>query len=140
MKLFLSVAILLLPFFVPAQSKNEKEIMTVLATQTSAWNKGDIEGFMETYWKNDSLKFIGKNSVTYGWQNTLERYKKSYAGKEAMGILNFNILYCQKLSRKYYNVVGKWHLKRQIGDLQGHFTLILKKINGRWMIIQDHSS
>jgi uncharacterized protein (TIGR02246 family) len=123
-----------------AQSKDEKEIRQLLTTQTEAWNRGDIEGFMQTYWKSDSLMFIGKNGIKWGWQTTLNNYKKSYPDTTAMGKLAFDILQVKKLSNEYYYVVGKWMLKRTIGDLSGHYDLLLRRIKGRWYIIADHSS
>ncbi|MCH5715776.1 YybH family protein [Niabella hibiscisoli] len=123
-----------------AQSKDEPAIRQVLRQQTEAWNKGDINAFMQTYWKSDSLVFVGKSGVTYGWQNTLDNYKKGYPDKTAMGQLQFTIIRIEQLSAQAYNVIGKWHLTRTIGDLQGHYTLIIKKISGKWLIVQDHSS
>lgn len=123
-----------------AQQTSEKNILAVMSAQTTAWNNGDIDAFMQTYWNNDSLLFVGKNGITYGWKNTLEHYKKAYPDRAAMGTLHFTILKLQKLSDDYYNVVGKWHLKRFIGDVGGHFSLLFKKLNGRWLIVQDHSS
>lgn len=123
-----------------AQSKAEKEIRDILATQTAAWNRGDINEFMNGYWENDSLMFIGKSGVTYGWTNTLNNYKKGYPDTAAMGQLIFNLIQVKKLSKKYYHVTGKWFLKRTIGDVGGHYTLLFQKIYGRWVIIADHSS
>lgn len=123
-----------------AQTKAEQKILLLLETQTKAWNNGDLDGFMKGYWKNDSLQFIGKSGVTYGWTNTLNNYKKGYPNTDAMGQLHFDILSIKKLSCKYQRVVGKWSLKRKIGDVGGHFTLLLKKIKGEWVIIADHSS
>lgn len=123
-----------------AQDRNEKAILKILDTQTAAWNRGDVDAFMKGYWENDSLMFIGKSGVTYGWKNTLENYKKGYPDATAMGQLHFTIIKVEKLSGKCYSVIGKWHLKRTIGDLQGHYTLLFKKINGEWVIVQDHSS
>lgn len=123
-----------------AQRSEEKKIIDLLHTQDLAWNRGDLEGFMETYWKNDSMMFIGKSGVTYGWQNTLDNYKRGYPDTFAMGKLNFTLIKINRLSSKYYQVVGKWHLTRTIGNLQGHFTLLMKKIKGRWSIVADHSS
>ncbi|MGN7784285.1 YybH family protein [Niabella sp. 22666] len=123
-----------------AQSNQESAIRQILAKQTEAWNKGDINAFMQTYWKSDSLVFVGKNGVTYGWQNTLDNYRKGYPDKTAMGQLKFTIIRIEPLSGQVYNVIGKWHLTRTIGDLQGHYTLIIRKINGKWLIVQDHSS
>ena len=80
------------------------------------------------------------NGVKWGWQETLNNYKKSYPDTVAMGKLSFDIIKIEKLSGKYYYVVGKWMLKRSIGDLSGHYNLLLKKINGAWKIVADHSS
>jgi ketosteroid isomerase-like protein len=123
-----------------AQQKEEKKIIAVLHEQDLAWNNGDLEAFMQTYWKNDSLMFIGKSGVTYGWQNTLNNYKRGYPDTASMGKLHFTLISIQKLSRKYYHVIGKWQLRRSVGNLQGHFTLVMKKIKGRWVIVADHSS
>jgi hypothetical protein len=123
-----------------AQRKEKEKIISILHQQDLAWNNGDLEAFMQTYWKNDSLMFIGKSGVTYGWQNTLNNYKRGYPDIAAMGKLHFTLISINKLSRKYYQVVGKWHLSRSIGNLQGHFTLLMKKIEGRWVIVADHSS
>jgi ketosteroid isomerase-like protein len=123
-----------------AQNSDETQIRQLLSTQTEAWNRGDLEGFMQTYWKSDSLMFIGKNGIKWGWQETLNNYKKSYPDTTAMGRLSFDILVVKKLSPEYYYVVGKWMLKRSIGDLSGHYDLLLRKLSGRWVIVADHSS
>ncbi len=123
-----------------SQSGGEAAIRKILKTQTIAWNKGDVDGFMKGYWENDSLMFVGKNGVTYGWNNTLKNYKKNYPDTTAMGKLSFNILSVKQLSPQYFFVIGKWALQRSIGNLSGHFTLLFRKINGDWKIICDHSS
>jgi ketosteroid isomerase-like protein len=138
---FLIVLLLLsAPFMGIAQSNAERAVRNILAEQSAAWNKGDIEGFMKGYWKNDSLMFIGKSGVTYGWNNTLNNYKKGYPNAAAMGQLTFTILKVKSLSEQYQQVVGKWHLQRSQGNLEGHFTLLFQKIKGQWVIITDHSS
>ncbi|MFM2326864.1 MAG: hypothetical protein RIR31_1066 [Bacteroidota bacterium] len=123
-----------------AQSKDELTIRKALNEQLTAWNAGDVNRFMLTYWTSDSLMFIGKNDITYGWQNTLESYKKGYPDTAAMGKLDFDILHVKRLSVLYFFVVGKWHLTRSIGDVGGHFTLLFKKIKNKWVIVSDHSS
>ena len=138
--LFLFFTSLLFSIFSVAQNNTENEIISILQTQDESWNNGDIDGFMQTYWKSDSLMFIGKSGVTYGWKNTLNNYKRGYPDTAAMGKLTFTLINIKKLSRKYYHVIGKWHLTRTAGNLQGHFTLLLQKIKGKWLIIADHSS
>ena len=123
-----------------AQKSATKEILSILDNQTACWNRGDLENFMKGYWENDSLRFIGKSGITYGYTNTLNNYRKGYPDTAAMGKLHFNILVIKKLSPRYYEVVGKWNLKRSIGDVSGHYTLLLRKINGKWVIVSDHSS
>lgn len=131
--LFVSDAVL-------AQDKDEKAIRAVLAKQAAAWNTGSIEAYMDGYWNNDSLLFVGKNGPTYGYNATMQRYKKSYTDTAQMGKLYFTILQVSKLSDKHRFVLGKWELKRSVGDLGGYFTLIFRKIEGKWVIVADHSS
>ncbi|MDQ2864316.1 MAG: DUF4440 domain-containing protein [Bacteroidota bacterium] len=123
-----------------AQSQDEAAIRKVMDAQVTAWNDGNISNFMKTYWQNDSLMFIGKSGITYGWQKTMDNYKKNYPDKAAMGQLTFNLLELKPLSSLYYFVVGQWHLQRSSGKLGGYFTLLFKKINGEWLIVVDHSS
>jgi len=140
MKKILFVSFVLFAIQAAAQSKDETAIRQLLGEQTHAWNRGDVEGFMNGYWQNDSLMFIGKSGITYGWNNTLNNYKKGYPDTVAMGKLVFTIISIKNLSPEYFHVVGKWHLQRSIGNIEGHFTLLFKKIKGRWVIIADHSS
>lgn len=134
------IIIFILINFVFAQSKDETAGRKLLSEQNIAWNRGDIEGFMKGYWHNDSLMFIGKTGITYGWQNTLDHYKKSYADTAAMGKLDFEFIEIKRLSVNYFFVVGKWHLTRTIGNIGGAFTLLLRKIKNEWVIVKDHSS
>jgi len=125
---------------VNAQSKDELSIRTILATQTSEWNKGNLESFMKGYWESDSLTFIGKSGITYGWKKTLDNYKKGYPDTAAMGKLNFELVTVKRLSKDYFFVVGKWHLTRSIGNIGGAYTLLFRKIKNQWVIVTDHSS
>ncbi|MBI5373428.1 MAG: DUF4440 domain-containing protein [Sphingobacteriales bacterium] len=140
MKSFFILVLLISSSVSHAQSADEKAIRDLLDRQTRDWNSGNIDGFMKGYWENDSLMFIGKSGVTYGWANTLKNYKKGYPDTAAMGQLAFNLISVKKLSKKYYFVVGKWFLKRSIGDVGGHYNLLLRKIRGNWVIVADHSS
>jgi len=118
----------------------DQAIRRVMADQESAWNRADLEAFMDGYWKSDSLTFIGSRGVTNGWQATLDSYKKGYPDAEAMGKLTFTILTLEILSPESAYVIGKWHLARTKDELGGHFTLLWKKIGGKWVIVADHSS
>lgn len=139
-KLFSFLLMLAISATLYAQTNDEKAVRALLTAQTEAWNRGDLEGFMQTYWKSDSLMFIGKNGVKWGWQETLNNYKKGYPDTTAMGKLSFDIIQVNRLSENYFYIVGKWMLKRTIGDLSGHYDLLLRKIKGRWYIVADHSS
>jgi hypothetical protein len=123
-----------------AQTKDELLIRNAMLEQERAWNAGDLNTFMETYWRSDSLMFIGKSGITYGWENTLHNYVKGYPDTVAMGKLHFDILHIKRLSVLYFSVVGKWQLTRSIGNVGGHFTLLFKKIKNKWVIVSDHTS
>ncbi len=126
--------------FANGQNKDVKAITTLLAAQVEEWNKGHIEGYMHGYWENDSLLFIGSKGPRYGYDITLKRYKEAYPDTAHMGKLTSTITRIQKLSGKYYFIVGKWALQRSVGDVSGSYTLLLHKIKKKWVIIADHSS
>jgi len=138
--LLLAGFLIVLSFSSIAQSKDDIAVKQLLINQDEAWNRGDLESFMSGYWKNDSLMFIGRNGITYGWQNTLDNYKKGYPDTTAMGKLHFEYVEIKRISPMYYFIVGKFFLTRTIGNLNGAFTLLVKKINNKWFIIRDHSS
>src|ERR1041384_65448 len=99
---------------ISAQSNGDKSaIMNLMMKQQDAWNHGNIEAYMDAYWKNDSLQFIGKRGITHGWKNTLENYKKSYPDTVAMGQLKLDIISVDVLSSQSAFVVGKWFLSRE---------------------------
>ncbi|MEO1515223.1 MAG: nuclear transport factor 2 family protein [Bacteroidota bacterium] len=135
-----ALLIFLLPSQVEAQNKSIEKVKSTLHAQSELWNKGDIEGFMEYYWKSDQLQFIGSNGITKGWQATLERYQKSYPDAAAMGKLRFEILDVTQRSRKVISLVGKFYLSREMGDLEGTFLLIWKKVKGKWVIVSDFTA
>ena len=118
---------------------DKAEILKVLNLQEDTWNNHDLEGFMEGYWKSDSLKFYGSSGLTKGWENTLNNYKKGYPTKTESGTLNFVINDISKIENDNYWVMGEYHLKRDIGNADGVFIIIFKKINGEWKIIADMS-
>lgn len=123
-----------------ANAQDEQAVRKVLSVQQAAWNAGDINLFMESYWKSDSLKFIGKSGITYGWQQTKDNYKKSYPDTATMGKLTFTLLEVKVFSSTEAYVLGKWHLQRSKGDAGGYFTLLFRKVNGSWVIVSDHTS
>ncbi len=140
MKQLIFLTALLLSVNLMAQSKAETAIRAVLEKQEIDWNRGDLAAFMEGYWKSDSLCFVGARGLTFGWQKTLDNYKKGYPDLEAMGKLKFTILSVEQLSSRSAYVIGKWHLTRTIGDIGGHYSLLWKKIKGKWVIVADHTS
>ena len=122
------------------QSDEVKAIRAVMAAQQQDWNNSNLEGFMDGYWKSDSLKFYSSRGVTYGWDNTLKNYKKGYPSKAHTGTLKFKINDISKINEGAYFLMGEYHLTREIGDANGVFLIIFKKINGEWKIIADMSS
>ena len=118
------------------------EVRQALEEQAACWSAGDLECYMAGYWKSDSLLFIGSRGLTYGWQQTLDNYKRGYPDASAMGKLQFNVKEFRSLAPETMLVVGKWHLQRDAdkGDLEGHFSVIFKKFPEGWKVIADHSS
>lgn len=139
---FCGLVVLLLISAAPAwsQSKAIREVRELIAMQEKAWNRGDLESFMAPYWHSDSLRFIGSKGIVYGWQKTLDNYKKGYPSRDDMGTLTFQLLHVDQWNAKTMSVTGKWHLARAKGDAQGYFSLIWRKIKGQWVIVADHSS
>jgi ketosteroid isomerase-like protein len=137
-KLIIAFFLIICMFLCKAQDK--KAILSVLETQRLAWNRGDLEAYMQGYWQSDSLLFVGKSGPKYGWQTTLDNYKKGYPDKAAMGQLSFDILKVQLLDKTNAFVLGAWYLKREQDAPGGYFTLLLRKIKGEWKVVADHSS
>ena len=119
--------------------KDEEAIRLVLENQAKAWSQGNMAEYLEGYWKSDSLKFIGSKGLTYGWQQTLDNYLKSYPTTAHTGTLKFTLNTLTPLGESHYHVIGNYHLTREAGDISGIFSLVMKKINGEWKIIIDHS-
>lgn len=142
MKKLLLFLLLFTSLLVKAQStKDKSQILAILDRQTKAWNQGNVVNFMNGYWESDSLMYIGKSGVTYGYKSTLESYKKNYPDKSTMGTLKFDIKKVEFISKDACFLVGKWHLTRpKKGDIGGYFTLLWRKIKGNWVIVADHSS
>lgn len=136
---FITSIFVILALSLTAQS-DESAIRKILSNQEKSWNNGNLDDFMIGYWENDSLMYIGSSGVTYGYAQTLARYKKKYSDTAQMGKLKFDIIKTQQLSAEYFFIVGKFYLKRSIGDLSGYFNLLWRKINGKWVIVADHSS
>jgi hypothetical protein len=143
-KLLLFTLILFNCFHAFSQEKlsgqDKKSILDVFKMTEDAWNIGDIDRFMEGYWKSDKLIFVGASGPTYGWEATRERYHTSYPDLTAMGKLAFEVLDMYKIDTKTVLLIGKFHLSRTIGDVSGHYTLVWQKIDGKWVIVCDHSS
>lgn len=141
MKKILVIALFLASFNAFAQNAKDKQaILNLLEKQRTDWNKGDVEAFMQGYEKSDSLLFVGKSGPTYGWQKTLDNYKKGYPDKSAMGFLVFGIKKVDFLNPDLAFVLGSWNVKREKDELKGYFTLLIKKIKGEWKVVADHSS
>lgn len=118
---------------------DKNAIISIMNDQEEAWSNHDIEGFMQGYWKSDSLKFYGSSGITYGWDKTLANYKKRYPTKSESGKLTFTIDDITPIENESYYVMGQYHLKRDIGDANGVFMIIFKKINGEFKIVADLS-
>ncbi|MGF1605043.1 MAG: YybH family protein [Rhodothalassiaceae bacterium] len=136
--------VILLACATPVRADDAGDIRAVLNAQTAAWNAGDLEAFMDGYWRSPDLRFVSGNQVTRGWQATLERYQQRYDTAAKRGTLQFSQLDIQTLGpadrATAAHVFGRFTLRRPVGDATGLFTLVLRKINGQWRIVADHTS
>jgi len=123
-----------------AHDADRAAISGVLKAQQTAWNRADVDAFLVGYWQSPELTFSGSNGVSRGWDGVLARYKKNYPNRETMGELNFSDLEFRFLGADAALVLGKWHLKREMGDIGGVFSLVWQKFPQGWKIIHDHTS
>lgn len=142
--IFFSLSFILYSVLIHSQENDtpvwQQEVSSVLNAQMNAWNEGNVKGYMEGYWKSDSLLFTSGGKVQRGWQATFEKYTKSYDTKAKMGTLKFSGFEYYLLSSGSAWVFGKWELERSGDHPNGVFTLILKKFPDGWKIIHDHTS
>ena len=120
--------------------KEKSQIVDTLTGQSAAWSSGDIDAFMDDYWKSDDLRFASGGTVKRGWQTTSDRYKARYPDKAAMGVLSFTELEVELLSAEHALVFGRWTLTREGDTPTGLFTLHMEKQNEAWKIVSDHTS
>ena len=119
---------------------NANAIIAVLTQQQDAWNRGDVDEFMKGYRNSPDLTFAGGSGITKGWQPVLERYRKTYPDRKAMGHLDFSQLEVRSLGQDSAFVLGRWHLQREADELGGIFTLIFQRFPEGWKIVHDHTS
>ena len=121
-----------------------KAVRALLATQQADWNRADIDAFMRGYWNDPSIRFAGGDGFRYGWQATIDRYRRTYPNAAAMGRLDFDLLEVRELSTSVVYVFGQWRLTRSIESdsnaPHGLFTLIVEMKDGRWVVTRDHTS
>ena len=127
---------------VAAEPKDDSasEIQNVLHTQQEAWNRGDIDAFMNGYWRSDQTVFVSGDEVTRGWQKVLDRYKAKYSDRAKMGTLTFSEIEITNLSNDSAVALGSWKLNRANDMPHGRFTLIFRRFPDGWKIVHDHTS
>jgi ketosteroid isomerase-like protein len=121
-------------------AKTEAAIRAVLDAQAAAWNRGDLEGYMDGYDRSPNTEFVGGDNITRGWRQVLDQYKKRYNSREKMGTLTFSDLEISVLSKDAALVLGRWRLKRANDEPHGTFSLLFRKTKAGWRIVHDHSS
>ena len=125
----------------PEQASNSvAEIQAVLTAQQDAWNRGDIDEFMNGYAQSASTVFISEDEVTRGWETVRDRYRAKYSDRAKMGTLSFSEIEVTMLSPDAAVVLGRWRLKRTTDEPHGRFTLIFKRLPEGWRIVHDHTS
>ena len=120
--------------------KAANAIRAVLDAQAAAWNRGELEGYMDGYDRSTNTEFVGGDTITRGWQTVLDRYRRNYNSREKMGVLTFSELEINILSKDAALVLGRWHLKRASDEPHGTFTLLFRRTKAGWRIVHDHSS
>jgi beta-aspartyl-peptidase (threonine type) len=115
-------------------------LRAILSKQAAAWNAGDIDGFMQYYWKSDDLTFSSGGQITRGWTQTRDNYRRRYPTRQQMGQVQFDQLEITPLGQTAALVLGRWRLSRDPDSLEGTFTLIFRRIDGQWVIVHDHTS
>jgi beta-aspartyl-peptidase (threonine type) len=123
-----------------AQTDTASEIRIVLQSQQDAWNRGDIDTFMNGYSRSEDTVFVSGDEVTRGWQQVLDRYKKKYSDRAKMGTLTFSDLEITPLEANSAVVLGSWKLKRASDEPHGRFTLVFRRFPEGWKIVHDHTS
>jgi beta-aspartyl-peptidase (threonine type) len=123
-----------------ARSADHAKILAVLNAQQSAWNRGDVNAFLVGYWESAELTFSGAAGIARGFDGVRERYRKNYPDRAAMGELAFSDLEFRFLGPDAALVLGKWHLKRENGDVGGVFSLVWQRFPEGWKIVHDHTS
>ena len=116
------------------------EIRAVIQAQREAWNRGDIDGFMNGYARSESTIFVSEDTVIRGWQIVRDRYKKKYPDRAKMGTLKFSNLEITPLGADSAVALGRWKLKRAKDQPHGRFSLIFRKTADGWRIVHDHTS
>lgn len=139
MKFFIALSSLVLLLHFPLAGQGlQEEIKSLLDQQADAWNDGDIERFMETYWQSDKLQFLNIEGPTYGWTSTLVNYHRRYPDRQSMGTLKFGIEHLVKHSSRSATLIGSYHLERSgMENKDGLFLVVLQKMKGRWRIVAD---
>ena len=125
----------------PEPAKNDEQIAgavrAVMEAQQAAWNRGDIEGFMQGYERAETTTFVSGDQLMRGWQTVLERYKDRYNSREQMGTLTFSELTIRPISPVFAIADGRWQLTRTNDAPRGRFTLVFRRLNNDWRIIHD---
>ena len=121
-------------------AKSIAAVRAVLDAQAAAWNRGDLETYMDGYARSADTVFVSGDRVTRGWQTVLERYKKAYDSRDKMGVLTFSDVEITLLSKDAAIVLGRWHLQRSKDEPHGRFTLLFRKTKAGWKIVHDHTS
>jgi uncharacterized protein (TIGR02246 family) len=122
------------------RDRDRAAILEVLNNQQVNWNAGDVDAFLDGYWRAPDVTFSGTSGMARGWDAVRARYKKIYADRGAMGQLDFSALEFRFLGADAALVLGHWHLARAKGDLGGVFTLVWQRFPEGWRIIHDHTS
>ena len=124
----------------PTQAENEAQVLQVLQIQLLAWNRGEIDRFMEGYWRSRDTVFVSGDTMTHGWQTLRDRYRTRYSDPQKMGQLAFSEIEVRMFGYDGALAFGRWKLERANDKPHGCFTLVFRKTSDGWKIVHDHTS
>src|SRR5258708_4356546 len=139
MKIFIAFITMLPSIILLAQSKDEMGVRANFQQGLEAWNAGDLDRYMDTYNKSDSILFINKSLIAYGWKDANETFRKAFPSRESMGRLTYDIKVVKRLSKDFWLVVGSFHVDRGKDSFGGNFSDLIQKVKGKWKVVVDHS-
>lgn len=122
------------------RNKIESAIRNVFDEGCAAWNRGDLDGYLASYWDSEKTLWISSGVLTRGKQAIVAAYKTRFTATPHVGTLALEELEIDVLTPADAIAFGRWLLVLEEDVAKGFFTVQLRKIDGTWFFVMDHSS